>query len=327
MNQADDGGKRRVNWKWKARIQNVVAALPMSDQIYYAMQRTMGNLKAGRGDPLEWFNAAKVLVQLIKSAGQEVEGKRFLEVGTGRSVGLPVGLWLCGAGQVMTVDLNEYLSEALVMESVQYVRNNQERVLKAFEMEAETPRFQERFRRLASFSGGLEDFLRMANIKYAARVDAARLDVPDQSFDVHLSHAVFEHIPREAILRILAEARRILAPGGLLVHVIDPSDHFSHDDASITAVNFLQFGESEWQRWAGNKFMYHNRLRAFEYLEMFEQAGVHLVHRKEAVDEPSLKQLRDGFRLDQKFQQMKPEQLAVRSLIVVGTFSHGERQN
>lgn len=310
-----------MNWKWKARVQNAVAALPLSEQIYYAMQRTVGSLKPGRSNPLEWFDAARTIAEWIRRAGQEIAGKRFLEVGTGRHVNIPTGLWLCGAEQVVTVDLNSYLSEALVRETIEFVRHNEEAVIKAFGHESQQPIFQERLEKLKTLQGGISELLSLANIKYVSPADATRLDLPDQSFDFHISHAVFEHIPADAIKGILMEARRLLKPQGLLMHIIDPSDHFSHDDASITAINFLQFSEKEWKRWAGNKFMYHNRLRAFEYRELFEQAGARILQYKDAVDEPSLRVLRNGFQLDDKFRQIVPEELAVSSLILVGSFS------
>jgi SAM-dependent methyltransferase len=310
-----------VNWKWKARIQNVVAAMPMSDRVYYAMQRTVGSLKRGRSNPLEWFDAGLSMAKWVKSAGSEVAGKRILEVGTGRNVCVPTALWLCGAEQVVTVDLNTYLSEALVLESLEYVRRNQERVSQMFGPEAGASGFKERFRQLLGFSGSLSDYLRLTKTKYLAPADATRLDFSDQSFDLHVSHAVFEHIPPDAIRGILSEARRLLAPQGLVLHIIDPSDHFSHDDASITAVNFLQFSEREWEKWAGNKFMYHNRLRGYEYVDLFEQAGARILRRKFAVDEPSLAMLQNGFRLDGRFSQVDPQELAVRGLILMGTFS------
>lgn len=312
-----------VNWKWKARIQNAVAAMPLSDHVYYAMQRTVGSLKRGRNNPLEWFDAGLSMVEWAKAAQREVAGKRFLEVGTGRNVCVPLALWLCGAAEVVTVDLNTYLSEALVMESVEYVRQNQEQILKRFDAEAETPHFQQRFRELVNFGGNLSSLLQLTKTKYLAPADATRLEFAPQSFDFHISHAVFEHIPAEAIRGILKEARRLLAPQGLLLHIIDPSDHFSHDDSSITAINFLQFNEREWKKWAGNKFMYHNRLRGYEYINLFKEMGVRIVSQKHAVDEPSLKVLRNGFQLDSKFQQIGFEELAVRSLILVGSFSDG----
>jgi SAM-dependent methyltransferase len=305
-------------------VQNAVAALPLSDQIYYAMQRTVGSCKPGRSNPLEWFDAALSMVRWIKGAGYEINGKRFLEVGTGRNVSVPLGLWLCGAAQVVTVDLNSYLSDALVAESIEFVRQSKAKVVAAFGTEAEQPLFQERLRQLIELQGGTNELLRLANIKYVSPADATRLDFPDQSFDFHTSHAVFEHIPPDAIKGILREARRLLQPQGLLMHIIDPSDHFSHDDASITAINFLQFSEREWKKLAGNKFMYHNRLRAFEYLEMFEQAGVRILRQSQAIDNQSLASLRNGFRLDSRFQQILPEELAVTGLIVLGTFSDAQ---
>ena len=302
-------------------MQNAVARLPLSDQIYYAMQRTVGSFRPGRSNHLEWFDAALTIAKWIKSAGQEVLGGRFLEVGTGHNVSVPLGLWLCGASEVVTVDLNKYLSEALVAETIEFVRHNQGQVAKAFGAESEEPLFEERLQQLANLQGGTKELLRLANIKYISQADAARLDFPDESFDFHTSHAVFEHIPADVIAAILAEARRLLKPQGLLVHVIDPSDHFAHDDASITAINFLQFSEQEWKRWAGNKFMYHNRLRAFEYLKLFEQAGVRILRQSQAVDQPSLDSLNNGFQLDRQFKEIVPEELAITGLILMGAFS------
>jgi len=200
------------------------------------------------------------------------------------------------------------------------VRGNQEQILKKFAAESSVPHFQERFRELVNFKGNLSALLQLTKTKYLAPADATHLDLPAQSFDFHISHAVFEHIPQEAIRGILKEARRLLTPEGLLLHIIDPSDHFSHDDASITAVNFLQFNEREWKKWAGNKFMYHNRLRAYEYINLFKEMGVRILNQKHAVDEQSLKVLRNGFRLDSKFQQVGLEELAITSLILVGSF-------
>lgn len=309
-----------MNWQRKARIQNLIARLPLSNALYYAMQRTAGSLRAGRTNPVEYFDAARRTVEWIRATGREVEGMRFLEVGTGRNVNLPTALWLCGAASVTTVDLNPYLSSALVFESNEYVRGHEGEVLKAFGAESERDEFRRRLAQLLNFRGDLDALLRMMNVRYLPRADAAHLPLADGSIDAHVSFAVFEHIPESVLERILGEARRVLAPGGLLVHIIDPSDHFSHDDPSITAINFLQFGEREWARLAGNQFMYHNRLRAFEYLELFERAGVRVIEQQQSVDEPSLRALKNGFPLHEEFRHVPVEQLAVRSLNVLGTF-------
>jgi len=315
-----------MNWQRKARIQNLIAALPLSNAIYYAMQRSMGSLRAGRANPVEWFGAARRTVEWIRKTGRDVEGMRFLEVGTGRNVNLPTALWLCGAARVTTVDLNPYLSSALVCESNEYVRRHEGEVLRAFGAEAKRPQFQERLAQLMNFKGDLAALLKMMDINYLPRADAAQLPLETESIEAHVSFAVFEHIPAPDLARILTEARRVLRPDGLLVHIIDPPDHFSHDDETITAINFLQFGDDEWEGWAGNQFMYHNRLRAFEYLELFERAGVRLIEQAQTVDEPSLRALENGFPLHRQFQHIAAEQLAVRSLNVLGTFSPDMRE-
>lgn len=310
-----------MNWQRKARIQKAIAALPLSNEIYYAMQRSMGSLRKGRANPIEWYQAGRQMAEWLRAAGREVEGMRILEVGTGRNINLPTALWLCGAEQVVTVDLNPYLSSALVFESNEYVRQHEAEVVRAFGAEAARPQFQERLAQLVSFKGSLRDLLRLMNVEYLARADAARLPLEAHTLDCHVSYAVFEHIPAKELERILKEARRVLKEDGLLLHIIDPSDHFSHDDETITAINFLQFSESDWEKWAGNKFMYHNRLRAFEYLELFERAGVRVVRRTETLDEPSLRALKNGFPLHSQFQHIRPEELAVRSLNFLGIFS------
>ena len=128
-------------------------------------------------------------------------------------------------------------------------------------------------------------------------------------------------MPATELPGILRESRRLLVPDGLLYHVIDPSDHFSHDDESITAVNFLQFDDREWERLAGNRFMYHNRLRSFEHQALLAEAGVRVLRQRETSDEASLRALHNGFPLHSQFSQIAHEALAVRSLNVSGTFA------
>ena len=306
-----------MNWRWKARIQNTVAALPRSNDLYFWLQRSVGSLRPGRHSPLEWFTAAAQMATWIEEAGRSVNGKTVLEVGTGRTIDLPLGLWLCGAEQVVTVDLNPYLSDILVRESLEFIRTHQQESLEALGVHGTTAEAQARLRRLANFKGELDDLLKLANIIYKSPADATKLDLADESIDFHVSYAVLEHMPREVIAATLTESRRLMRPNGLLVHVIDPSDHFSHDDESITAINFLQFSEDEWRRLAGNRFMYHNRLRAHEFVQLFEQAGLNILLNQQITDERALSLLQQGFRLDPRFQKINVEQLAVRNITLV----------
>jgi hypothetical protein len=61
--------------------------------------------------------------------------------------------------------------------------------------------------------------------------------------------------------KIINEGNRILSEEGLFVHLIDCSDHFSHNDKSISRINFLQYNVTQWNKLAGNRYVYVNRLR------------------------------------------------------------------
>jgi SAM-dependent methyltransferase len=186
-------------------------------------------------------------------------------------------------------------------------------------LEALGQRGASRLSELANFDGGHKELLALAHIDYKSPADATNLNLPAGSIDFHVSYAVLEHMPREIVEATLKEARRLLRPRGLLLHVIDPSDHFSHDDDSITAINFLQFSDDEWRRLAGNRFMYHNRLRAHEYVQLFEDAGLEIVFNKQITDERALSELQKGFRVDRRFQQINLEQLAVRNITLIAS--------
>lgn len=85
-----------------------------------------------------------------------------------------------------------------------------------------------------------------ANIVYLAPADASNTDLSDNSIDYHISTTVLEHISRCDIERILVEAKRILKNDGAALHFIDLSDHFQHQDLSITKINFLRYSDKEW---------------------------------------------------------------------------------
>ena len=165
-----------------------------------------------------------------------------------------------------------------------------------------------------------KDLLRAMNIEYMSPADASNLPLEADSVDLHVSYAVMEHIPSEVLKAILGEAWRVTRPGALLIHTIDPSDHFSHDDAAISRINFLRFNESEWENWAGNKFMYHNRLRASELVRIFEDAGVHILKEARSIDKESLAALNGGFPLDSRFAHFSQDDLATTTISLMGSF-------
>jgi SAM-dependent methyltransferase len=274
-----------VNWLLKATIQNAIAALPgpLSHRVYYAVQRRFGGLRAIAVE--DKLRQGVEVAHRARVNGQPIAGASVLEVGTGRRLNLPISLWLQGAARVVTVDLNPYLREELIAEDLRQIAAERARVEALFGANL-------RAERLAALVALAEDFslprlLATCAIDYHAPGDATALKLPDYQIDLHVSYEVLEHIPGPVLEAILREGSRVVKPDGLFVHCIDFSDHFSHSDPGINAINFLKFGPRTFRWLAGNRYMYMNRLRLDDFLALYARA-VHEVVETLALPDPEI---------------------------------------
>ena len=176
--------------------------------------------------------------------------------------------------------------------------------------------FDERMDVIDSLKEVPEKFLSEANIQYLAPADAANIGLPDASVDYHISTTVFEHIPGVDIKRILKEAKRILKKDGIAIHFIDLSDHFQHQDKSITSINFLRYSDEEWDKIAGNEFAYCNRLRASDYLTLFKKFGFDVCRYETELDDEARHSFVNGFAVHEKFREYSVDDLSTSQLRV-----------
>ena len=116
------------------------------------------------------------------------------------------------------------------------------------------------------------DDLALYGIEYRAPYDAARTDFSDKSFDACISTNTLEHIPKENIVDIFSELFRTLKDDGIVSAKIDYTDHYAHTDNSISLLNYLKFDDSTWKRY-NHKCHYQNRLRHYDYIEIFKSCG------------------------------------------------------
>ena len=309
-----------MRWTHKALLQRWIAALPAraSQYLYFVVQRHLGGLRLT--DPWSYLDTARGIADRQAGQGGTLDSAVVLEVGTGRSVMLPIGLWLLGAQRVYTYDLNTYLREELVLEDIDALRRAPGRVLGLLRGNEE---MHKRLRSL-QVASSLESVLDLAAIEYVSPGDARRTELPDRSIDLHVSRSVLEHIPSSQLADILVEASRLLKDNGLAIHLVDFSDHFSHSDASISAINFLRFSEHEWRKIAGNRFMYHNRLRCDDLVELMTSAGLSMKGVEPTIDDRALEVLHEGFALDRRFARKPPETNATRSAWVVAGLPRGD---
>jgi hypothetical protein len=206
--------------------------------------------------------------------------KAVLELGSGWQPIVPVAFWLCGtSGTLTSIDIEDLRREEQVFDMLKTFEE-----LEPGELLRRLPLLRmDRFRRLQDEvrtmdPSGAQRFLMEAGIRFVVG-DACRTDFPSHHFDQIISNYTFEHIPRATLEGILAEFRRVLSPTGLMTHLIDMSDHYSHFDPSITPYNFLRYPRWRW-RWFNNSLQYQNRLRASDYRALHIAAGLQILEER-----------------------------------------------
>ena len=103
----------------------------------------------------------------------------------------------------------------------------------------------------------------------------------------------------------------------ITIHFIDLSDHFQHQDKSITRINFLRYSDEDWQKIAGNEFAYCNRLRVSDYLTVFEELGFAVCRYEIQEDDEGRECTTDGFAVNDKFFEYGIDDLFITQLKVV----------
>lgn len=257
----------------KAVAQGALAALPARTHLNYLAQRYLTrSLETGKKAVhrrLVW--AGKHLTYFSGHTGRDLPA-HVLELGTGWFPTVPFGLWLSGVDATTTIDIVDLKRadyfRALLPVFLTYSRDELIEVL---------PRLQpDRYDHLRDVAARV-DRLTIPDLLDTLRVrtiigDAAQTDFDPAAFDLIISNTTFEHIPRPILATILREFARVIAPDGVMSHLIDLSDHYSHFDQAITPYNYLRYDESAW-RWFNNAALYQNRLRVNDYRDLHSEAG------------------------------------------------------
>lgn len=114
----------------------------------------------------------------------------------------------------------------------------------------------------------LDEVLAACNSAYLTDGLAGLRRIPDGAVDFVWSQAVLEHVRSHEFTAVMAELRRIMAPGGVASHRIDLRDHLGG------GLNNLRFSDRLWE---GDFFtksgFYTNRLSYTQMLDAFHEVG------------------------------------------------------
>jgi SAM-dependent methyltransferase len=280
-----------MRWQLKAFAQAVLSRVPYGRALHHHLQELTGSVDVDIDIEYEW---KAELIRRVRAQRLEIEGRTFLDIGTGWRPLLPVLLHLHGAERVVTIDVNPWLTPRSLHATLEAIDSIVGRFAGDFGLSEAHCR--ETLRRLRELSAAhpeeVDPVLAAAGVEYHSPMDAAATGLPPGSFDYVITSNVLEHVPPEEIRRIAQESMRLLRPGGVAIHHVNPGDHFSLDPR-VTTVNFLKFSPRAW-RLISSGLAYHNRLRCAEYPRLFRSLGYEIVYERAEIDERALAALRRG---------------------------------
>lgn len=308
-----------MRWQVKAAVQATLSRVPYSHVIYRTLQQLAGTTRL---DVAEQYARKAHFIRRMQSQALPIEGKEFLEIGTGWHPVLPLLLHLLGAKRVVTLDLNPWLTRTTLADTLRGLLSLSSRISHDFALPAESIEHKLcQFSQAAQRAGALaHEILRVGDIEYLMPRSASDTYLESTCIDYIVSSNVLEHIPPDVIENILTESKRVLKPGGMHLHHINPGDHFALDQR-ISKVNFLRYSESVWYFIGGSGIAYHNRLRGIDYKRMLESHKFTVTYEATNIDRRSLEVLQTGrLRCHPAFNSYSAEELACD---LIDIFAHG----
>jgi SAM-dependent methyltransferase len=301
-----------MNWRVKSLVQKLLGYVPAGETIHYLLQRRLGGLKDFGAEFESKVEDWTIMVGHLRSASRPIPGARLLEVGTGWYPTFPFACFLAGAKSVLTFDLNRHLKPALTRDCAHRLGERLDVIASACEVPLAD--VQQRHRQLCAALADRVDLGAATGgvVDYRAPADARNTGLGRGSIDCVFSNSVLEHVPADAIEGIFREAERVLAPAGIMFHSVNCGDHYAYVDRSISQLHYLRYSDDSWRLWQ-NAFLYQNRLRAHEFVDMSLRAGFTIDLNTAHPTEEGMREL-EQIAVHPRFAHLSREQLCITTI-------------
>lgn len=272
-------------WKQLLVKKLIIARIPFSDKLREFKRKLFGYPPNSSNLELTIDNYERIKSE-IEKLGRTIQDSTILEIGSGWFPIIPILLVRDGAKKVIMSDLNVHMDEITFRETTIYLKN----------------RFpnDDYIQNLTNFSALPIDYLAPFHISSLGR----------RSLDIIMSRTVLEHISKNDMYTLFSSLRSKISDTGLMVHLVDHSDHFEHQDKSITRINFLTWSE---EKHALINYLTkdgENRMRHHEYQQVFVDSGYELINEESDLDPKTLESIA-SLELTYPYSKMQPEQLAI----------------
>lgn len=258
---------RLRHWLLKAIVQKALSVVPGGRSGNSILQQHFtGSLEINDNTfELTLSRCRKHLESYFAIRGHSQSGFSVLELGSGWHPFIPIGIYLCGASQSWTFDVQPLLSPkrtrlALELYS-RYAQRGTLTSLLPWVEEAKVRFLLDLAQRADEYS--TSEILQRMQI-YPMVGDASKTELRSGSIDFFFSNTTLQYVPEGVIATLFGEFRRLAAPGAVMSHYIYTGDDFALFDRSITSYNFLKFSDASWRLLAG-AIHSQNRLRPSDY--------------------------------------------------------------
>jgi SAM-dependent methyltransferase len=224
----------------------------------------------------------------LAAVGYRAEESNVLELGPGKTHEVLAAFVLAGAkagtGLDVSVDLPEgHLSDDALRNVAALLSSDAAEFLSSVSSSGATVE-----RRLVDISRSHALPVRVR------RYNGWSIPLPSESIDLVFSRSVLEHVANSQVASLLRELRRILRPGGGMVHAIDMRDHmhlgfpadgessgFSNTCAQGDWLDALTYPDWLYRAMFSRSVCRINRIRVDEWLRLFVDAGFTAVYRED----------------------------------------------
>jgi hypothetical protein len=245
-----------MNHKYKTILFNVIALLPntIGDFCYHKIKNNFD--KESLESKLKRVDATYLRLSIILNRlNIDLKDKVVYELGSGWFPAMPYFfLFKFQVKKVLTFDINKHFNVKTILE------------------------LNHLFAKIYNCTITVKptnNYRLPADIDYFPNCNILEQEI--HNADIVFSRYVLSHMNEIDVVEFHKKLKNSLKKGSHIIHFISPSDLRQHGDDSISTHDFLKYSKSEWNK-IHTKFDYHNRIRLPQFLEVFNNCGLELLH-------------------------------------------------
>jgi len=296
-----------MHWRVKYLTQRVLSLLPdrLGRSINNRLSRQAGGLRE-----LKFYAIDNTLAMssLLRELGFSSQGRTFVELGTGWAGSAALILLGLSEKQVVSFDLYRHLDQRMAEIALKNITDLRLDPTKKYQFPCNV-----------AAEGALLDPSKIdaRRFRYFAPHDARATGLESNSVDCYFSQAVLEHVPKFIIQELLADSFRILKPGGVCYHYVQPTMHAAQVDRNATGIDYLTCSDWVWKTFYENDISHECRLRGIDHLALVREAGFEVVGEWHTVDKKALAAL-PRKNLAKRFRSYSDEEICTDYIWIVG---------